>query len=349
MRQNYNRGIANAGVSRVVSGYSPRSYGLGGRNYGARGGYYAPGISQPYYSTNGYSQPQDPYGGYLSGASDAIQAQGQFQVQQQEANLKKQQVEQAKIQTRRKSFDQYLYERDKRPTAEDDREKARLERVRRARNQPPPGEIQSGQALNVLLDSIQKMQKQNIPGPTIPLQTATLERINVTAGAQEGSLGVLKDGGQLRWPLVIRGSAFKSERQKFDKMAVQAYQQANQGMVDADLINQMTETLDTLTRNMRSKIASISANDYIRSKRYLNDLSKTLRVLDDPNVGKFATRKWSARGDNVEILVMNMTRDGLKFAPATQGGEASYTSLHSSMVAYYTLPASGQPWDPMAK
>jgi hypothetical protein len=242
-----------------------------------------------------------------------------------------------------------MYERKNRPTAEDEREKARLERVRRARNSPPSGEIWSGRALNTLLDAINKMIIQSIPGPIVSLDAATLRRINVTSGVQEGSLGVLRDGGQLRWPLTLRGSTFKKERTKLDKLAAQAYQQATQGAVNADTINDMTETLDGLTAHMKRNIASISANDYIRSKRYLNDLSKTLRVLDDPNVGKFATRKWSAQGDNVGALVMNMTRDGLKFAPATQGDEAAYTSLHNSMVAFYTLPPAGQAWDPMAK
>src|SRR5205814_2365168 len=158
----------------------------------------------------GYSQPQDPYGGYLQGASQAIQAQGQFQIQQQQAKLTKEQVNQAKIQTRRQSFDENLYERNKRPTLEDEREKARLERVRRARNNPPPVEIRSGLALNTLLDAINKMIIQNIPGPIIPLDSATLQKINVSAGVQEGSLGVLKDGGRLRWPLVLRGSTYEN-------------------------------------------------------------------------------------------------------------------------------------------
>ena len=74
-----------------------------------------------------------------------------------------------------------------------------------------------------------------------------------------------------------------------------------------------------------------------------------MRVLDDPNIGKLATRQYAAQGDNVALLVMNMTRQGLKFAPATQGDEPAYTSLHDSMVAFYTLPGPGQAWDPMAK
>jgi hypothetical protein len=348
-RNSYYQGMVNTGISRYAAGYSPRSYGLGGRA-GYRGGnFYARPISQPYYNTNGYAPPQDSYGGYLEGAASAIKAQGEFKIQEQQVKITKEQANQAKLETRRKSFDQYLYERNKRPTIEDDREKARLERVRRARNKPPLNEIWSGYALNTLLDAIQKMHTQRIAGPTVPLEPESLQRINVSTGVNEANLGVLKDAGRLRWPLTLRTSPYKTERQRLDKLASQAYSQASRGSVEADTIMDMSQSVDKLYAKLKRNISKVSANDYIKSKRYLNELEKSVKMLDDPNVGNFATRKWSAQGDNVGALVMNMTQQGLRFASATQGDEAAYTALHSAMVAYYTQPGSGQPWDPAAK
>ena len=58
----------------------------------------------------------------------------------------REQVRQGRIDNRRRSFDEYLYERERRPSQEDERERARLENLRRSRNDPPITEIWSGLA-----------------------------------------------------------------------------------------------------------------------------------------------------------------------------------------------------------
>src|SRR5437868_6486858 len=95
---------------------------------------YAPGaqfsavpITTPVYATNPYVEYKGPYGGYLSGAADVINSQGQFMTSQQQAYLTREQVKQASTESRRKAFDENLYERAKRPTLEDERERARIE------------------------------------------------------------------------------------------------------------------------------------------------------------------------------------------------------------------------------
>src|SRR5262249_53309293 len=77
---------------------------------------YAPTPLYPYYPGYYY----DPYAGYLSGAADVINAQGQFMVSTQQAYLQREQVRQARLDNRRRAFDEYLYERERRPTQEDE-------------------------------------------------------------------------------------------------------------------------------------------------------------------------------------------------------------------------------------
>jgi hypothetical protein len=81
-----------------------------GANYGAAAGFRAGALNSPYYNT-GYYGPgyYDPYGGFTSGVADIVGAQGQFMIDTQQANLMKQQVSQAKIDTRRKNFDEWMY------------------------------------------------------------------------------------------------------------------------------------------------------------------------------------------------------------------------------------------------
>ncbi|MFL5240857.1 MAG: hypothetical protein ACJ8FY_02000, partial [Gemmataceae bacterium] len=66
------------------------------------------------------------------------------------------------------------------------------------------------------------------------------------------------------------------------------------------------------------------------------ELDNTISALQDPNVSKFVSRSWGAKGNSVSELVDGMTQQGLKFAAATVGDEPYYTSLYTSMVTYTT-------------
>lgn len=350
--QNYVDTWGNAALNYRL-GLTPQSYGLGYPPsyypYYYYGGWYPPVYNTAYYPTYVYSPTYDPYGGYLSGGADMVRAQGDLQNQLQQAKITKQRAEQAKLDTRRKAFDEYLYERGHRPTVEDDRERARMERIRRARNQPPLTEIWSGYALNTLLDAIQKMQAKGIQGPTISLDPDLRRKINVTTGASGEDFGLLRRGGRLTWPATLRAAAYTKERQRVDRLARAAYKQADQGMVQADTVQDMKTAIDKLYAELKSNIQRTSVNDYIQAKRYLDELSQAAQALGDPNVSKYVTGQWSAKGSTVAELVANMTRQGLRFAPATQGDEAAYTALHNDLVAYLVPASSMRSWDPNTK
>jgi hypothetical protein len=305
-------------------------------------------IATPAYPVNPYVGYNGLYGGYLSGAADVINASGNFLVANQQANQMKEQVLQAKIDTRRKNLDEYLYERAVTPTVEDDRERARIENLRRARNDPPVSEIWSGQALNDLLLGIQQQHSRGLEGPRVYVREDTLKHINVSGGtAAGGSIGLLRQDGRLTWPLALRREQFKSDKEKLDQLAKTAYKQAASGAVDADTIDAMTAAVDSLTTQLKQNIEEISSNDYIKAKHFLNEFKDTITALQDPNVSKYVNKKWSAEGNTVGELTRNMTSLGLKFARAVTGDEAAYTALHSAMVAYFVYP--DKPWDPVAK
>ncbi len=111
-----------------------------------------PAYVSPYW---GYTY--DPYGGLLHGTADIIRSQGDYLKSLQEADLEKEQVRDAKLETRRKYVEQWLWERANLPTWQDERERVQREELRRSRNDPPITEIWSGGALNALLDDAKKI------------------------------------------------------------------------------------------------------------------------------------------------------------------------------------------------
>src|SRR5262245_8361172 len=72
----------------------------------------------PYSPYGGYPYIQTPANGYLTGGASVIQSQAQFMVSKQQSALMYEQVQQAKLDTKRKAIDEWLYERAKLPTPE---------------------------------------------------------------------------------------------------------------------------------------------------------------------------------------------------------------------------------------
>jgi hypothetical protein len=187
--------------------------GLGGNLYGASS---TGGQSTSSYGSSSY----DPFAGYLSGGASVINGQGHFEGSQQQANLLREQVRSEQAANRRKVFDEYLYEREKTPSAEDERQKSQQERLERSRNNPPLTEIRSGQALNDLLADLQKLPARGGPPvldtAELPLNEDGLKRINVTA-SNGGNAGLLKAEDGVRWPVALTGEDFKAERERLPR------------------------------------------------------------------------------------------------------------------------------------
>jgi hypothetical protein len=306
-------------------------------------------VPTPEYSSGYYPTLPDPNAGYLSGASDVIGAQAQFMTAKKQADLMEQQVEQAKIDTRRKNVDEYLYERNVLPTAEDDRERARMESLRRSRNNPPLNEIWSGKALNELLLGIQQQLALKVLGPDVPLNPDTVHHINVTSGSAPGSTGLLRNQGKISWPLVLRDDDYADLRKKINQLVADAYQQASAGAVSDDIVEGLIGSTRKLQAALKGNINNVTPDDYIRGKRFIHELENTAKQLQDPNVTKYVSGRWAARGENVADLAKEMTQLGLRFAPALQGDEPAYVALHSAFVQYFDAPAVARRWDTMSK
>jgi hypothetical protein len=289
---------------------------------------------------NNLAYPSPYYGGYypavgaaLSGVSDIISSQGQFLIQNEQSWIMHEKQKQEKINTRRMTFDEKMYEQANTPSSEDLREKARVTSLRRSLNNPPQGEIWSGVALNTILEALQRDSVPVSLRPIIPLSADTLAHINATSGATAGSIGLIKDGGKLPWPLSLKRGDFGSDRGKMDELASKALVEAGRGTVQPETVQEMTSTLENMREALKQRVDDIPISDYMSGKRFLTELEDTISALQDPNISKQVSRSWS-KANSVSELVEQLTRQGLKFAAATPGDEPSYSSLYQSFVAF---------------
>ena len=293
--------------------------------------------SQPSYPSNPYSSYYDPYGGYFRGVGDLTKAYGQYAIDINNARLLNQQVEQTKIETRRRIFDEWRYERANMPNAEDVAQRRRELDLRIARGQPQTTDVLSARSLNDLLAHLKAMHGKSHRGDDVSLKDVQdlLKKINVKTDFG-GNIGLLKNGGKLQWPVPLRAAAFDELRKAFELHAEDAVDRArvNGKAVDFALIKGLQTDLSGLHALLERNVSSMTTGQYIDAKRYLNLLDDSLRALQDPNVANYFNRKYEASGKTVADLVDNMRREGLTFAAATPGDEAAYRALQSFLAAY---------------
>ena len=308
---------------------------------------YASLTSNPYATSPGYGDSYSPYGygnydlygGYLRGGADVINAQGRFLVNRQQAYSTREQVRSERIANRRKMFDEYLYEREKTPTSEEERQRRQLEQLNRSRNNPPLTEIWSGKALNDILTDLQKFPaKGPIAGQLVTLQQLPfdeddLKHINVTRGA--GNIGLLKNDGRLSWSVALAGDEYKEQRERVNALTQAAVRQAEfNGRVDPGTSTQLTNDVDSLQRQLRKKSGDLSFALYTEAKTFLSSLEDAIRALRQPDVGNYFTGKFAIKAKTLPELVALMTQQGLQFAPAVPGDEAAYAALHQALANY---------------
>jgi len=330
---------AGAAVNPYASLYANPYASLASSGYGGSPGY--DGAYNPY-MYNYY----DPYSGYLRGGADVINAQGRFMVNQQQAYLTREQVRSERIANRRKVFDEYLYEREKTPTPEEERQRHQLDQLNRSRNNPPVTEIWSGKALNDILADLRKLPSkapqagQLVNIQQLPLDDDGLKHINVTHGS--GNIGILKNEGRLKWPAALSGPEFKEQRDRVNSLAQAAIRQAEfNGQIDPGTITQLSSDVDSLHNQLRRNGGDLPFAVYTEAKTFLNNLDDAIVALRQQGVGNYFTGRFAIKAKTIPELVDFMTKQGLQFAPAVPGDESAYAALHQAL-ANYDLAAQGQ-------
>jgi len=298
------------------------------------------GAANPYsgygssYSSPYSSYYETPIGGFMRGTADVVTSQGKWMESLQKADLLKEQVRQAKLDTRRKSFDEYFYERKNTPTFEQEREFFNNQQVLRSVNNPPESEVWSGQALNDIVADLAKPNPDRTLGSNAPLDEDTLRHLNLTPVSGSANAGLLKNDARLTWPLALRDDDSKADRELVNSLAAEAVHQAVNGRVDAGTLRELSAAANRLRQRLAANVRDLTANQYAEASRFLGYLDGAIQALGRADAGDYFTRKYAAQGKDVAELVKGLISRGLRFAPATPGDEAAYLAAHRALSAY---------------
>ena len=318
----YGAGATNAALySNPYGIYAGDPYGAGsGGGYGGGyGGYY-----------------ESPLGGYLRGAADILNAEGRLAVQVQQAKLIRQQVYRERLENHRRYIEEWKYWHDALPTAEDDRQKAVQLQVRRSLNDPPVGEIYSGQALNTILNDLQKKATKDSDfraAPTITLDSDTLRHLNFTGQEGKGNPGLLKNKGRLSWPIALRSPTYQAERDVLDEWTPVVYDDAVGGKIVATSLERVTKAVRSLRDKLNDNIRDLTPTEYSEARRFLGDFDDALALLRQPGAAAYLDNP-ATKARTIGDLVQVMLTKGLRFAPAVPGDEPAYVATHRALAGY---------------
>ena len=214
--------------------------------------------------------------------------------------------------------------------------------IARPRSSLRPAEVTSGSAFNQLLPYLTNIAETSYHGgPPVPLSQQMLKQVNVSSGIATSGVGSLKDAGKMNWPFVLRGPL----QEELDPLLEQAVNLAAKNKLTPKLFNQVTQKVESLTQDLKTQFhkEEIDGSGYLDGKRYLDSLSGSVALLKSPNASKYFSGVYVAQGVTVDELVMNMSLNGLKFAPSQPGDESAYFSLYSSIKAYANAAQSPNP------
>jgi hypothetical protein len=315
---------------------APAAQSYGGLPSGQTNRYGNVGTSSAYqnpYGNSGYgSYYETPEGGYLRGTAELVNSQAKWLVSLQQASLLREQASQARIETRRKQFDECVYEQNRTPSFEGNREALDNQRLMQSLSHPSQGDILSGHALNDILADIAKTDERAARGPVAALDNDILQHINLTSG-KGASVGLLKNDGPLTWPVALLTERSKTDREVINGLLPQARRQALSGRVDSGTVKELAGASQRMRQQLKADVTYLSAKQYVEAGRFLVQLDDAVRVLSRPDVQAFMSQQ-NTGGKDVAALAHYMIVHGLWFAPAAPGDESAYVALHRALAAY---------------
>ncbi|MHB1422509.1 MAG: hypothetical protein ACYC3I_04805 [Gemmataceae bacterium] len=322
------------GYGSLAASYANPNLGYGALNNSSNNNS-GSGASGGGYGMYGTQWMMNPYQGYLSGVADVTRAQSDYQQGIQQAKLSRQDVIRSSIQTRRAMIEEQEWERAHMPDPEKIRQAALERELNRARTSPPLNDIWSARALNALLRHLITQQGQGARGLRIPLREDTLEHINLTVGDSRSNVGLLKDGGNLQWPLPLQREMFKNARASVNSLMQTAYRSAAGGSKpDSATTADLRANYENLKNTLASSVDQLTPDEYIEANNYLKHVDQTIAALRSANVVKFFDGRWKLKAQDVSELVKFMSEQGLWFAEARPKDEAAYVSLYNSLVSF---------------
>jgi hypothetical protein len=275
----------------------------------------------------------------LRGGAQVIRAEGDYLVKFQEAKIVREQVRAARLENRKKEWEQWAWEQD----FKENYKWIAIERDAKATLhqglESSPTKIIDGWSLNVLRDVLSKNKGKFTSNKTVSLD-GIVPKINMTTEAiGRVNIGLLQLEA-LPWPLLLRKDYFTAIRESADQnhftireevLVKGNYPAATFGALRTNL-NALEKMCQEMVKNPKSEEEVVSCDDSINANRFLKELKRLLTAMEGDTTGLSIKRiREPVQATTVAELVDQMDQKGIKFGPALQGNEQFYYALHNKL------------------
>jgi len=213
----------------------------------------------------------------------------------------------------------------------------REEQVAEARGDPPRLEMLSGRSLNILMSDLRRLDDEGATLADVTVDREMLSRIRVVA-ANHGDVGpALVLLSPLLWPESLRIDDFAEGRARVEATLAVAREQAAKGPVGREAWQAVHDAVNLMDQRLTAKIQSRADSpkwttaDAVEAGAFMNDLSKSAEVLQQPDVAGYLNGKYTAKGATVMELIRNMASNGLRFSAALPGDDPAYRALQQAL------------------
>ncbi|WZO95767.1 hypothetical protein EP7_002737 [Isosphaeraceae bacterium EP7] len=241
-------------------------------------------------------------------------------------------------------WNQFLYEAqrelDRKSYLRQTRDKQRTKdgyeaRQRKLLSDPDSTDIESGSALNALLDQVGSAKKGSKSEGTSPIPAALIKDVPFQSAAQAVvvSLGDLTSDDA--WPAALAGDEYAADRKAYRKAMDEALEQTKDGETVSP---QTAAAVREPVARMRARFAKNPPEDKLalsEARDYLQALAGMSRMIQRPAIDKILGELESVKDTNLGNLLAFMHAYNLRFGPATTPRHREvYTQLHPILLGY---------------
>jgi hypothetical protein len=197
--------------------------------------------------------------------------------------------------------------------------------VTQAMSNPPEKDINSGQALNVLLKVIPGLVAAGGRAEVPFLPPDLLSKVTFAGGAEADALNMVRTG-KIEFPPAMLGTEFDAQRAAIENDLAAASRLVREGKtIDPALVDRLAADIQRLHPKAPADPATEAA---------LARLDAAARFLKSADANGLFVPSWQTEGTTLRDLGQFMSRYKLEFGPAAPGAEPLYWALHRAMAKY---------------
>jgi hypothetical protein len=201
---------------------------------------------------------------------------------------------------------------------------------------PTDAQLQTGQALNAVLDAIHGLEKKGLKAKGVFLPPELVAHIHFDGGTPADAVNLFQDD-KLHLPVTLRTPEFDSFRVALEKDFATLHEQFRAGKrLDKSVLERMAAT----AKKCNTMHPATADNEC--GWPYLNRLVDALGYLEKPEAQGLLVPSWHTSGVGVGELTAHMSKYFLTFAPTDANDDGSYATLHRALFTYFNELAAAK-------